>query len=1133
MPSLKACSVSSSRRIVSNARSQRKRASRACFRRLTLEQFEARQLLAADGLANEFPVAIDGLGPISNQELTSLKKISSNAFDSNDLGAHSVEEDPHHDELRHQGHDHEEHKELEIVATNQFSYQFTSYGDFVTETSEAQPLDIAREFLSTELSKLGFHQSDLEDVVVTDMYQSNHNGVTHIYFQQRYQGLPIANALANVNVTLDGQVASANSAFVPLGGQETENGAVDYRFSNPYQFELSARDVSHIHEGGLSKTQSMQSWQIDPRLSADQALVRLSDFFDWEGAESPSVVEQELGPANRGARQTLSPSGVSDQPIQAELQYVAGEEGLELAWRLNVRRIFDGHWYDALVSSSSGNLLDLSDWASHATYNVYELPSEGPDDSSRSLAIDPQDTTASPFGWHDTDGVAGAEFTITRGNNTYVSADRNGDLVPDPGSSPDGGAALVFDNPIDLTQAPVTYQAASATNLFYTTNVLHDVFYQYGFDELAGNFQANNYGKGGLEADEILAFVQARAEGGPNGPEVDNAGFFAPPDGENAVALYLEFAQTSPRRDSSLNSEIIIHEVTHGLTERLIAGPSNASALEGWQSGGMGEGWSDWMSLMLTQKTSDSANAGIGYGTYLLGQGSNGSGFRTQQYSFNMSINDLTYADVIGNFSVHGIGEIWAVTLWDLNWALIEGNSLDARFPNAGLGFDSDLVDGTGGNNLTMQLVIDAMKLMGAEPSFLDARDALLTADTILTGGAYQQTIWEVFARRGMGFSADDGGNANALEVTEAFDVPATSNAVIVFDDINPLEGSFVEVTLRDSDLSTTQSLQVTSSGGDAETISLESIGVLGVFTGALDTGAGTPSSGDGVLQVNAGDTVSITYVDADDGAGMTNVSKTAQATIGTRVASPLFPSATPGFLTGVSPNFADVRSAADIEPFTFFAEAGELITIHATPFNDAIVQVEIEGLIPRTQSPSAGEAAVADTVEIQADGNYKLLVSADMPVSPQVFIGRNTIVEESVGDAEDGNELVLDSSGLRVGNGSRYAASAVSIPITEGIVNGGFETGDFSGWEVQAFGNVFNPWTVSEAGAGSGFGLDPTSPQRRVFCRLERLRRCWLHRVLDDSEHSSASRPRHVELARSHPVGLCFPNGKRGDGES
>ena len=235
--------------------------------------------------------------------------------------------------------------------------------------------------------------------------------------------------------------------------------------------------------------------------------------------------------------------------------------------------------------------------------------------------------------------------------------------------------------------------------------------------------------------------------------------FATPPDGSAPRMQMYTWTSPNPDRDGDFDNGIIIHEYGHGVSNRLTGGPSNAGALNAQQSGGMGEGWSDWHGLMLTQIASDTANAPRGIGTYALNQPTTGAGIRTQRYSYDMSVNTHTYGSISSGLSVpHGVGEVWATTLWDLNWALIGGSSLDPSLTNIGLGFDADLINGTGGNNLAMQLVMDGMKLQPSNPTFLDARDAILAADQGANGGANQDTIWRVFARRGMGFTANDGG---------------------------------------------------------------------------------------------------------------------------------------------------------------------------------------------------------------------------------------------------------------------------------------------------------------------------------------------------------------------------------------
>ena len=69
---------------------------------------------------------------------------------------------------------------------------------------------------------------------------------------------------------------------------------------------------------------------------------------------------------------------------------------------------------------------------------------------------------------------------------------------------PEGSKSLLFDFNIDFKKEPSTSINASITNLFYWNNVIHDLFYLYGFDEVAGNFQMNNFEIGGKEGDAVI-----------------------------------------------------------------------------------------------------------------------------------------------------------------------------------------------------------------------------------------------------------------------------------------------------------------------------------------------------------------------------------------------------------------------------------------------------------------------------------------------------------------------------------------------------------------------------------------------------------------------------------------------------
>jgi hypothetical protein len=196
----------------------------------------------------------------------------------------------------------------------------------------------------------------------------------------------------------------------------------------------------------------------------------------------------------------------------------------------------------------------------------------------------------------------------------------------------------------------------------------------------------------------------------------------------------------------------------------------------------MGEGWSDWFGSMLTMKAGDQAEDPRGVGTYAIGQPTNGAGIRQYPYSTDMSINPLTYANLPATGGqVHAVGTIWATILWDLSWAFIDD-----------YGFDADFYNGTGGNNIAMQLVIDGIKLQGCSPGFVDGRDAILEADEIANGGANRCLIWEVFANRGLGASASQGSPFSAADGTPAFDMPAGPDCTLGTGDRGSLDNNFI-----------------------------------------------------------------------------------------------------------------------------------------------------------------------------------------------------------------------------------------------------------------------------------------------------------------------------------------------------
>lgn len=603
-------------------------------------------------------------------------------------------------------------------------HRMLATGSFLSPPDSGDPVQIAVKFLHQHAEELGLDANNSNSFTVTSQYTDESSGQTHMYLRQILDGLEVMNADISISLTSRGEVIHVTSSFV----------------------------------SGLPTKRDVTSQVI---VNASQAFMELNADLKLGIHLDSNVVT--IDPDSDETTTILSAAGTPIDDVAAKLVYVPTAEGLKLAWQLDVHDSGYSFWCDGFVDAGSGESLYVNDRIGHATYTVFALPTRSPIDGVRSIVVDPQDTTASPFGWHDTNGAAGADFWDTRGNNASVQEDVDHDNAG--GFRPSGGAGLDFTFGLNTAIDPVNNQSASIANAFYVANLLHDIHYRYGFTEVAGNFQVNNYGRGGIGNDPVLIDIQ---DGDGSGD-----GFATLPDGTSPrMTLH---RRSSPYRDTGFDTEIIVHEYGHGISERLTGGPANTSALSALQSKAMGEGWGDWWALMLTQESTDSKMGAYGIGNYAAGLPGNGPGIRQYPYSFDKSINPLTYNSFNGgavNNESHKAGAIWASALWDMNWLLIDKH-----------GFSSDFINGNAGNNLALQLVMDGLKLQGTNPSFLAGRDAVLAADRALTGGENQTEIWAAFARRGMGFSASDGGGASSVTVAEAFDLPGSISGTVFRDD--------------------------------------------------------------------------------------------------------------------------------------------------------------------------------------------------------------------------------------------------------------------------------------------------------------------------------------------------------------
>jgi hypothetical protein len=216
---------------------------------------------------------------------------------------------------------------------------------------------------------------------------------------------------------------------------------------------------------------------------------------------------------------------------------------------------------------------------------------------------------------------------------------------------------------------------------------------------------------------------------------------FTPADG-SAPTMNMGLV-TSTGRHTALDSSVVFHEFTHGLSNRLVGGPANDHTLDAIQSGSMGEGWSDYVACTI--------NNTVVLGTWVL---NNTTGIRGFPY-------DSGFPDDYGKLGtgryneVHNNGEIWCATLMELNRRI--------------------------GAALAIQVVVDGLKLTPSNPTYLQARDGILAAlaakaRTERWGGVLRRhrtrQAWRAFARFGMGPKARSGASTGLTGIVADFTVP-------------------------------------------------------------------------------------------------------------------------------------------------------------------------------------------------------------------------------------------------------------------------------------------------------------------------------------------------------------------------
>lgn len=349
----------------------------------------------------------------------------------------------------------------------------------------------------------------------------------------------------------------------------------------------------------------------------------------------------------------------------------------------------------------------------------YFIFPDHPGNSAQTVVAGPGTGNAeSPSGWVSTNTTIGNNVDAYLDRDNSNSADTNGRPV-----SSTQDFIYTWDGTVTPTTA--TNQMLAVSNLFYLNNVIHDKLYRHGFNEAAGNFQTNNFGKGGAGNDPVNA--EAQDGGGTN-----NANFSTPSDGSRPrMQMYL-WTQTTPNRDGDLDSDIVYHEYGHGLTWRMIG------SMSGGLAGAIGEGMSDTVALYMN------GNDAVGEYSY-----NRPSGIRRYVYTNY----PLTYGDATGG-SVHNDGEIYAATMWKLRslW-LASGRSMDSLW----------------------SYVVDGMNYTPSNPEYEEMRDGILAAIPTQTEDCI---VWDAFSQFGIGLNAAGTDSCNifncSVNVSEDFTKPST-----------------------------------------------------------------------------------------------------------------------------------------------------------------------------------------------------------------------------------------------------------------------------------------------------------------------------------------------------------------------
>ncbi|HVG20114.1 MAG TPA: M36 family metallopeptidase [Blastocatellia bacterium] len=641
---------------------------------------------------------------------------------------------------------------------------------FLTDPSSEGSEKVVKDFVGKNAALYGLTARQVAQLRKVADYTNPAGNLSWVELRQEIKGLPVFQGELRAALTRNGEVVRTVGRLAPV----VEDG------------------------NSATSAQSFSAQSVDGAASAAEAVSRAAEAIGVSINANDLVLKES---ATDGTSYVFEPGPFADY-VKVEAVYFPIESGLAVqAWSMILWQ--ETPAYYSVVDADGGDLLwrknITEEQTQPVTYSIYNDDSPAPLSPSNAL---PGQNVQAPFigrtsvslvselpafdnlGWI-TDGG-----TTTTGNNVDAGLDVVSPNGIDPGSRPVSATrnfTFAYDPTTDAPQS-ANYRLGAVTNLFFWSNRYHDRLYSLGFNEAARNFQQNNFGRGGLGND----FVRAEAQ---DFSGTNNANFSTGPDGSQPRMQMYVWPGPNPDRDGDLDQVIVLHELTHGTSNRL---HNNASGLGTTVSRGMGEGWSDFYARSILSSADEDVN-GIfntgGYATFQAIAGytdNNYYGIRRFPYAVKTNVgpngkphNPLTLADTnvnridltdgafprgpfgaggrAGAVAVHNIGEIWCMTLLEVRARMITR-----------LGYEV-------GNQRMLQLVTDAMKLDPVNPTLIDGRNSLLAADSASFNGEDSLDIWAGFATRGMGFGATM--SITNVNGKESFDNPIPGLSATSFTD--------------------------------------------------------------------------------------------------------------------------------------------------------------------------------------------------------------------------------------------------------------------------------------------------------------------------------------------------------------